>query len=48
MLNFAVDCQLLFRFARDGQEAAESKDAFISHITEVFIVKTVEKKLHIE
>ena len=36
MLNFAVDCQLLFRFARDGQEAAESKDAFISHITEVF------------
>ena len=36
MLNFAVDCQLSFRFARDGQEAAESKDAFISHITEVF------------
>ena len=36
MLNFAVDCQLSFRFARDGQEAAESKDAFISHVTEVF------------
>lgn len=32
MLNFAVDCQLSFRFTRDGQEAAESKDAFISHI----------------
>ena len=36
MLDFAVDCQLTFRFARDGQEAAESKDAFISHVTEVF------------
>lgn len=36
MLNFAVDCQLSFRFTRDGQEAAESKDAFISHVTEVF------------
>ena len=36
MLNFAVDCQLSFRFARDGQEAAESKDTFISHVTEVF------------
>ena len=36
MLNFAVDCRLSFRFARDGQEAAGSKDAFISHITEVF------------
>ena len=35
MLDFAVACQLTFRFARDGQEAAESKDAFISHITEV-------------
>ena len=36
MLNFAVDCQLSFRFVRDGQEAAEPKDAFISHVTEVF------------
>jgi len=36
MLNFAVDCQLSFRFARDGQEAAESKDAFISHVTGIF------------
>ena len=36
MLDFAVACQLTFRFARDGQEAAGSKDAFISHITEVF------------
>ena len=36
MLNFAVDCRLSFRFARDGQETAESKDAFISHVTEVF------------
>ena len=36
MLNFAVDCRLSFRFVRDWQEAAGSKEAFISHITEVF------------
>ena len=36
MLNFAVDCRLSFRFVRDGQEAAGSKEAFISHVTDVF------------
>lgn len=36
ILDFAVACQLTFRFVRDGQETAESKDTFISHITEVF------------
>ena len=36
MLDFAVACQLTFQFVRDGQEVAESKDAFISHVTDVF------------
>ena len=36
MPDFAVACQISFRFTREDQENPGSHDAFISHVTEIF------------
>lgn len=36
MPDFAVGCQLSFRFVREDQESPVSQDAFISHVTGIF------------
>ena len=36
MLDFAVACQISFRFTHEEQTDSESHDAFISHITGIF------------